>query len=346
MAPNPSAVTGTAASSAPPPDSNEQTPHTKALSRLRSLQPIFKGIAHRNHNQHRRSSWWRSFGMLRRNCDKFMSELQSTISAAQLNAAKAAKAQKALSKKRRRETLAGIEHGELAVEDPVKEDKGFDEKAAAYAIWMRDILIPKCYLAFSQLTADNQFATLGVVLLSALSQVHAVCQLLAPVSSGNLPEERKSSIPETAISQDTNIKQSVETQSELNLQKPGDAAPISGGKAISRDAVELMRKSKKPKALALSTTNHDKSPPSKPQFTPPSKANPTKPSTSSSSSTGTPIKRVPTSQADTESLRPIKKAKTALDSKGKATKGGDAKQSKKKKAKKGDEFDDLFKELV
>ncbi|KAI1268656.1 hypothetical protein F5Y18DRAFT_238119 [Xylariaceae sp. FL1019] len=354
MAPTPSAITGTPSSSAPLPESSEQSHHSKALSKLQSLQPIFKGIAHRNHNQHRRSSWWPSFGMLRRNCDKFISALQCAISEEQVNAAKAAKAQKASNKKRRREALAGIEHDESAKGYlVVGEVKNSNEKAVAYAVWMRNVLVPKCYVAFSQLTADNQFATLGVVLISALSQVHAVCRLVAPVPESpgpDYPADGASSVPETAISQDVDKRQTTGThRSASSLQKPGNAAPISEGKTISRDAVELMRKEKKHNDADLSTTNDDESPiprpASQPQFNPLPTTSPTKPSTSSSS-TGTPTKRVPSTQADTDGTRPTKKAKTASESKGKTTKDVDTKKSKKKKAKKGDDFDDLFKGLV
>ncbi|KAJ5675893.1 hypothetical protein N7462_008790 [Penicillium macrosclerotiorum] len=41
---------------------------------------------------------------------------------------------------------------------------------SSYRQHLASYLIPKCYLAFSSVVADNQFSTLGVVLLAALSR--------------------------------------------------------------------------------------------------------------------------------------------------------------------------------
>ncbi|KAJ6120232.1 hypothetical protein N7523_004512 [Penicillium sp. IBT 18751x] len=44
-------------------------------------------------------------------------------------------------------------------------------KAAACRQHLASHLIPRCYMAFSTVVADNQFATLGVVLLAALARL-------------------------------------------------------------------------------------------------------------------------------------------------------------------------------
>ncbi|KAI1661721.1 hypothetical protein F4813DRAFT_345542 [Daldinia decipiens] len=132
-----------------------------ALDRLQPLQPILRGFNHRNRNQHRRAAWWAPFGMLRRHVERTVDEL---LEAADAVTAAAAKSK---SKKRRRRR------------DDDDDDGGgggdAESKVRGHVEWLRDVLVPKCYLAFSQLTADNQFATLGVVLLSALAQVNAAC---------------------------------------------------------------------------------------------------------------------------------------------------------------------------
>lgn len=172
------------------------TPYAQALSRLEPLQPILAGLTHRNRNQHRRATWWRAFGLLRRNCSKLVEDLIPAVAAAEKAARRNAKAKakaelKAKSKKKRRGGDEDLDPALSALggaETLEKEDRFLpasartnDAKAVvARAIWLRDILVPKCYLAFSQLTADGQFAPLGVVLLGILAQVRAACDLAAP----------------------------------------------------------------------------------------------------------------------------------------------------------------------
>jgi hypothetical protein len=112
------------------------------------------GIALRNHNQHRRAAWWRYFRMLRWHCGKFVDELIAADIAAEEEAAKVAKAAKAKSKKRRREMLiSGMEGGEKGADEEEEEEEEEARKgpevgadAIKYAVWLRDVLIQKCYL--------------------------------------------------------------------------------------------------------------------------------------------------------------------------------------------------------
>ncbi|KAI1766395.1 hypothetical protein GGR53DRAFT_464462 [Hypoxylon sp. FL1150] len=141
--------------------------YEQALERLRPLQPVLWGFNHRNRNQHRRAAWWGAFGMLRRRVDKVVEELASLSSLintsnsnTRSSSSRSSSSGVAKSKKRKR------------VEEEAKEQQ---EEVRGHVRWLRDVLVPRCYLAFSQLTADNQFATLGVVLLGALAQVNAAC---------------------------------------------------------------------------------------------------------------------------------------------------------------------------
>ncbi|KAI9718972.1 MAG: hypothetical protein M1812_003857 [Candelaria pacifica] len=45
------------------------------------------------------------------------------------------------------------------------------KRSIARLEYMREILIPKCHLAFSSVVADNQFSALGLVLLSSLARI-------------------------------------------------------------------------------------------------------------------------------------------------------------------------------
>ncbi|KAI1117115.1 hypothetical protein F5Y14DRAFT_18428 [Nemania sp. NC0429] len=174
---------------------DQATPYSRALSRLAPLQPVLAGLAHRNRNQHRRAAWWRCFGMLRRGSARLVEDLASAVAAARRDTARAAKAAaKAKGKKRRREELAsggpgttagtgtgtGEEEALTASGTGTEVGVEMDTNVARRATWLRDVLVPKCYLAFSQLTADNQFAPLGVVLLGVLAQTQAACDSAAP----------------------------------------------------------------------------------------------------------------------------------------------------------------------
>ncbi|KAI1131566.1 hypothetical protein F5Y10DRAFT_52114 [Nemania abortiva] len=350
------------------------TPYSQALSRLEPLQPVLAGLAHRNHNQHRRAAWWRCFGMLRRNCARFVEELVSAVAAARKDAAKAAKAAKAKSKKRRREELAS---GERATPMGGKDglsvagtdaDMERDENVARHAIWLRDVLVPKCYLAFSQLTADNQFAPLGVVLLGILAQVQAACDCATPRPATHLPESPfigdipaapglKSSNVESTVTfpkvGDTTVLPALALEPQFNgakrtLERNEEVRGGNGeGKAISREAVERAAElRKKGKAAGNVSLKARPEKDIKPANSP---APPEVPKTTSSvSSSKIQVLSTPDSGAD-EAARPSKKIKTAPESKerakGKGTDSNAKDKKKKKKAKKGDEFDDLFKGL-
>lgn len=113
---------------APNPDIDSNG-YQDALDRLQPLQPVLRGFNHRNRNQHRRAAWWAPFGMLRRHVERVVDEL---LEAADAVAAAAAAAAKSKSKKRRRDDGGG--------------GGGVERKVRGHVEWLRDILVPKCYL--------------------------------------------------------------------------------------------------------------------------------------------------------------------------------------------------------
>ncbi|KAI1752829.1 hypothetical protein F4782DRAFT_529943 [Xylaria castorea] len=352
-------------------ETQEITPYSQALSRLEPLQPVLVGLAHRNHNQHRRATWWRCFGMLRRNCAKLVENLVVAIAAARKTAAGAAKAAKAKSKKRRREELAsgrpvtGVgENDALGVQGSELEM----EIVASHTAWLQDFLAPKCYLAFSQLAADSQFAPLGVVLLGILAQVKAACDCVAPRRADPLLSSPSASeIPATAerkllsvenptiVVENGNITAVPASESRLTASEPPlapegkqesrrEATGGSGGKAISREDVErAAEQRKKRKDTGIAKAKRDIQPAT---ITDHAEAgSPVKGETSTS-----PGKRqVLSTQVDDgdEGARPAKKTKTAPVNKEKARgeSNNSDKNKKKRRVKKSDEFDDLFKGL-
>ncbi|KAI1144090.1 hypothetical protein F5Y05DRAFT_407490 [Hypoxylon sp. FL0543] len=265
--------------------------YEEALDRLQPLQPVLRGFNHRNRNQHRRAAWWGPFGMLRRHVDKLADELVDSA------------ASRSKSKKRKRGDDDEGGRAEKKVRDHVK--------------WLRDVLVPKCYLAFSQLTADNQFAALGVVLLGSLAQVHAVCVRLA----GDAAQEQggTSSAPEQAssIGPMTFPKESSgagSSSAEPLVRLSRDGAPetpgLQGGGVVSRDAVaraeRLRAKDVRPKEESPAGKEH--------------------------------------SRDDDDGATPVERQQKGGS---RVSDGLSAKPPKKKKKPKkgGDEFDDLFKGL-
>ncbi|KAI2469210.1 hypothetical protein F4781DRAFT_233328 [Annulohypoxylon bovei var. microspora] len=278
--------------------------YEEALDKLQPLQPVLRGFNHRNRNQHRRAAWWAPFGMLRRHVEKLVDELLDL----------AATAAKSKNKKRKR----GDES-----------DNRAERKVRDHVKWLRDLLVPKCYIAFSQLTADNQFATLGVVLLGALAQVNAACiQLVGEVvvaagegdSSTLLVHELASSIKAVKES-------SSSTSKEPPLQgHNGTSKTLSQqiGAVVSRDQVARAEKLRRKNIL------------------------PEEGDQSGSANVPDSARKNLNHNCDTTFIE--KQHSTATKGKAKradntATKEG-LKLAKKKKTKKGgDEFDNLFKGL-
>ncbi|KAJ9643054.1 RNase MRP subunit [Coniosporium tulheliwenetii] len=106
---------------------------TEALNSLRRTRDLLHLLAHRNKNQHRRSTWWRHLS-------HFRSELRLLV-------------------------------GELEALSANLGDAKTREMVAARVGRWRDALVPRWYFAFSQLTAGTQFAAIGVALLAMLASV-------------------------------------------------------------------------------------------------------------------------------------------------------------------------------
>lgn len=157
--------------------------------------------------------------------------------------------------------------------------------------------------AFSQLAADNQFATLGVVLLGALAQVRRACVCLvgegAEAVTATAPSPASASGPTaTATSTTTATAAARATTSKSPSGAGGMGEAVDVGEAVSRDAL-------------VGAAGHGRPP----------------------------KKRKKTSAGDT----PLEAGAGLGDHPAPDRKEPDVKPAKKKKkAKKGDEFDNLF----
>lgn len=142
-------------------------PPAKLAESLHLLDSIFV----RNKNQHRSQAWWKPFALLRNALRKFMaletreSELKNPV----------------------RTEVDG------QIVDAREVRRRFDLEAQVrrereiVGEWIRETLCPPCYVTFSSLVADTQFANLGVVLVGALSEIAGVVGL--PRGSGTEVDE-------------------------------------------------------------------------------------------------------------------------------------------------------------
>lgn len=112
--------------------------------------------------------------------------------------------------------------------------------------------------AFSQLTADNQFATLGVVLLGALAQVHAACAQLVGDAAADHDDSSAAAhgLPKPAnntTSAAEGFGNAGDDAKQLALHVPSNQASRDlvpgrgGGAVVSRDEVARAEKLRRKK---------------------------------------------------------------------------------------------------
>ncbi|RYP03365.1 hypothetical protein DL764_005180 [Monosporascus ibericus] len=290
--------------------------YRSVLDELLPLRPVLAGLNHRNKNQHRGARWWGAFGMLRRHVGKLADELDvaaarfAKILSSSTNANAGNSSSGTSSKKKRKRGDGG---GGTPVVSSIPALARADERAK----WLRDALLPKCYLAFSQLAADSQFATLGVVLLGVLAQVHAACVRLVGEAAAE-PVEAVSSLssasPSGAPAAVTSRSGGSNPAAEMGVDKEPEGTVVSR-EEVAR-AEKRRRKQQQQEALPLQPL-----------------ALPGRESDDRSSTVA---------QGDTAGSTTVI-AVAREEERGKEWPR--PAQKKTKKAKKGDEFDDLFKSL-
>lgn len=128
------------------------------------------------------------------------------------------------------------------------------------AIWLNRHFIPRAYIAFSQLAADNQHAPLGLLLLAILARTHtALTQLLdQPIT---IPPP-SATTRANEVNQDKGVaiarqKQPPPTE-RLKTQATAQPSPDEQGDTLDRDAIkpskpkskEVLSKEKKKKKKA------------------------------------------------------------------------------------------------
>ena len=125
---------------------------TKLAESLHLLDSIFV----RHKNQHRSQAWWKPMSLLRKSLRKYVA--LETRENELKNPVRAVEDAKAV---RRR----------FELEAQVRRER---EMLGA---WISETLCPRCYVTFSGVVADTQFANLGVVLMGVLAEIGSVVGL-------------------------------------------------------------------------------------------------------------------------------------------------------------------------
>ncbi|RYP43136.1 hypothetical protein DL768_010071 [Monosporascus sp. mg162] len=304
------------------PDENANR-YRSALDELLPLRPVLAGLNHRNKNQHRGARWWGAFGMLRRHVGKLADELDVAAgrfakilssSSSSTNATAGNNSSSGSSKKKRKRGDGG---GEISVVTAIPALAKADERAK----WLRDALLPKCYLAFSQLAADNQFATLGVVLLGVLAQVHAACVRLV----GEAAAESVEAVSSLLAASPSGAPAAVTIRSGGSNPAAAMAADKElGGTVVSREEAARAERQRRKQQQEEEEGSSSRPPPLPGRESDDRSSTVTRKDTAGSTTVRAVAREEETGE---ERSRPAQK------------------KAKKKKAQRGDEFDNLFKSL-
>ncbi|PNY25895.1 Uncharacterized protein TCAP_04166 [Tolypocladium capitatum] len=143
------------------------TSYARAGDSLSALLPPLHAFNHRHRNQHRASHWWSSFNILRRALQALADDVLQP---------KSRPPPPAITTARRRHDVV-----------------------IARARWLRSHIVPRAYVAFTQLAADNQHAPLGLMLLAVLGRTNSILTDLAPSESPPPQSSEPAEQPLTAI---------------------------------------------------------------------------------------------------------------------------------------------------
>lgn len=152
------------------------------LAHLRLLHLIH----HRNHNQHRRSIWYRHFNVFRREvkalCEKLGLHLGPGFTAPDLTAAPS------------RGKYSGNQSSDISQKATSR------DIAAHLQRWIDSGLVENCYLAFSSLVTIGSFSALALALLAILGRICSLTGITAAYQAkAKLVEEEETALDEKAI---------------------------------------------------------------------------------------------------------------------------------------------------
>ncbi|KAK4215390.1 hypothetical protein QBC37DRAFT_481476 [Rhypophila decipiens] len=222
-------------------DEFQNRPRQKAINSLEPALHILERFHHRNKNQHRRSKWWAEADMLRRQVKKFIEALYDGLEEEE-------RANKILARASKNPATGMKMKGKSGKENDlgdglVKDKFGIYERG----VYLRGLLVPRAWLAFSQVVADERFAQLGLMLLATLAQVDQVVSAFAPgpdvdeedddlddlVDSAR--NQEISSVRETAVIEDVGVAISREEFIMTTMSVRTGGASAQGGERKTRE---------------------------------------------------------------------------------------------------------------
>ncbi|RSL72270.1 hypothetical protein CEP54_000911 [Fusarium duplospermum] len=171
---------------------------------LTPVLPILNAFAHRHRNQHHSSHWWSSFSLVRRAARNLSTDLTS-------------------------------HPRPIKNKNKSGNGEGDNHPALARARWMIRHVVPRTYIAFTQLAADNQHAPLGLLLLSILARINRILSHLVPADENPTPATSASTKP-------TTISSTLSSNPQTSTPATTDSPDIDMGVTISRNEVLPIRK--------------------------------------------------------------------------------------------------------
>ncbi|OBT99088.1 hypothetical protein VE01_02369 [Pseudogymnoascus verrucosus] len=247
---------------------------------LLPIQHLLHLTAHRNKNQHRIAKWWASFSILRRQLGKLIT----------------------------------------ALEDPDAAFRAKKIEIETRVVFLREEVVPRCYLAFSTVVADNQYASLGLMLMGCLARMNKLI---------SFPKDEDEEMEEVV---------KVEKTASSHVLEVEDF-----GEAISREelegSVKSLKTAKKGKKIADGLLEAGSTPSSGRKGLSVSSSKKKVITETVASESDDAVSPAPTTEKKRKKVR-----ETTVTTA--STKTTTPKPPKKKRKKGGDEFDDLFSGLI
>lgn len=169
---------------------------------LSTILPLLDAFNHRHRNQHRAAPWWSTFGTARRSLKRLAALLECHSSGS---------------------------------------TRHIIDNVRTRVAWLKSHILPQAFVAFSQLTADNQHAPLGLFLLALLGQVH-------DSFAKWLPQHKR------LLAQPEHISQIPRQEQTCRNPATADAENIDRGVIISRETIRGIKIHAHKEALAPSPT--------------------------------------------------------------------------------------------
>ncbi|KAH7321473.1 hypothetical protein BKA65DRAFT_81466 [Rhexocercosporidium sp. MPI-PUGE-AT-0058] len=199
------------------------------LTELTSTAHLLHLTHHRNKNQHRLAKWWKSFSILRRQAGKLVEEVEalerclrfssaSTIGA--LGGKEGSEKKKGDGEGKRKKVKGGNGVGEGESKYVKAARETVEERVEFLEVWV----LPRCFLAFSNVVADNQYAALGLMLMATLARVRRVLRGLGREKANQDGNENEGG-------RDADVKE------VLLAEQVADARATDLGEVVSREEV-------------------------------------------------------------------------------------------------------------